>query len=554
MNKTEYTVGEMRSLLKNMSGMYDLARVVDPIECRILDFNSDGTVSMNETCYGIWNAGQRCINCSSAVACRTGCHQEKAEYFHNKVFHIQSNPITLKLPDGDTYDAVVELVSIGKEEKDVEEANDRAAENIDHMAVQYQSIHDEMTGVLNSGAFYELARGYIEKNPDLSWVLISGNIMNFRLVNTLFGVLKGNEVLIKTAEMLKQIASEAHGLCGRLGSDQFALLLPQDKYKEDALLSVQRDLAEAFNAGIYTFIIHFGVDEVVDPTIPISVMYGRANSALRTIRESMKKTVAYFDSNLLNRLLFEQEVIGNFRNALKNKQFHMYLQPLARENGEIFGAEALARWIKPDGSMVMPGDFIEILEQAGFIHELDMFIWECAIKQLSAWKDTEKKDLMISVNMSAKDFFSTEVYQVLSDLVEKYQVDAGKLRLEITETALLEEPESCDAIIKRLRKKGFIVEIDDFGKGYSSISMLKDIQADVMKIDMSLLHEIDRKPRSKIILKSIIGLANDLGMEVITEGVETAEQLKMLSDMGCHQFQGFYFSHPLSAEEFEKAV
>jgi len=554
MNKTEYTVGEMRSLLKNMSGMYDLARVVDPIECRILDFNSDGTVSMNETCYGIWNAGQRCINCSSAVACRTGCHQEKAEYFHNKVFHIQSNPITLKLPDGDTYDAVVELVSIGKEEKDVEEANDRAAENIDHMAVQYQSIHDEMTGVLNSGAFYELARGYIEKNPDLSWVLISGNIMNFRLVNTLFGVLKGNEVLIKTAEMLKQIASEAHGLCGRLGSDQFALLLPQDKYKEDALLSVQRDLAEAFNAGIYTFIIHFGVDEVVDPTIPISVMYGRANSALRTIRESMKKTVAYFDSNLLNRLLFEQEVIGNFRNALKNKQFHMYLQPLARENGEIFGAEALARWIKPDGSMVMPGDFIEILEQAGFIHELDMFIWECAIKQLSAWKDTEKKDLMISVNMSAKDFFSTEVYQVLSDLVEKYQVDAGKLRLEITETALLEEPESCDAIIKRLRKKGFIVEIDDFGKGYSSISMLKDIQADVMKIDMSLLHEIDRKPRSKIILKSIIGLANDLGMEVITEGVETAEQLKMLSDMGCHLFQGFYFSHPLSAEEFEKAV
>ena len=554
MNKTEYTVGEMRSLLKNMSGMYDLARVVDPIECRILDFNSDGTVSMNETCYGIWNAGQRCINCSSAVACRTGCHQEKAEYFHNKVFHIQSNPITLKLPDGDTYDAVVELVSIGKEEKDVEEANDRAAENIDHMAVQYQSIHDEMTGVLNSGAFYELARGYIEKNPDLSWVLISGNIMNFRLVNTLFGVLKGNEVLIKTAEMLKQIASEAHGLCGRLGSDQFALLLPQDKYKEDALLSVQRDLAEAFNAGIYTFIIHFGVYEVVDPTIPISVIYGRANSALRTIRESMKKTVAYFDSNLLNRLLFEQEVIGNFRNALKNKQFHMYLQPLARENGEIFGAEALARWIKPDGSMVMPGDFIEILEQAGFIHELDMFIWECAIKQLSAWKDTEKKDLMISVNMSVKDFFSTEVYQVLSDLVEKYQVDAGKLRLEITETALLEEPESCDAIIKRLRKKGFIVEIDDFGKGYSSISMLKDIQADVMKIDMSLLHEIDRKPRSKIILKSIIGLANDLGMEVITEGVETAEQLKMLSDMGCHLFQGFYFSHPLSAEEFEKAV
>ena len=554
MNTTEYTVEEMRSLLKIMSGMYDLARVVDPIECRILSFQSDGAVTMNETCYGIWNAGQKCINCSSAVACRTGCHQEKAEHFRNKVYHIQSNPVTLKLPDGDAYDAVVELVSIENENSDEEEANDRAAENINHMAVQYQSIHDEMTMVLNAGAFYELARGHIIKNPDLSWVLISANIMNFRLVNTLFGVLKGNEVLIKTAEMLKQIASEAHGLCGRLGSDQFALLLPQNKYSEEALISVQSDLAEAFNAGIYTFIIHFGVYEVDDPSVPISVMYGRANSALRTIRESLKDTVAYFDSELLRKLLFEQEVIGSFQRALKEKQFHMYLQPLARENGDIFGAEALARWIKPDGSMVMPGDFIGVLEQAGFIHELDMYIWECAIKQLSAWKDTEKKDLMISVNMSAKDFFSVDVYRVLSDLVEKYQVEAGKLRLEITETALLEEPESCDAVIRRLRKKGFVVEIDDFGKGHSSISMLKDIQADVMKIDMSLLHEVDRKPRSKIILKSIIGLANDLGMEVITEGVETAEQLKMLSDMGCHLFQGFYFSHPLPAEEFERVV
>ena len=554
MNTTEYTVEEMRSLLKNMSGMYDLARVVDPIECRILSFHSDGTVTMNETCYGIWNAGQKCINCSSAVACRTGCHQEKAEHFRNKVYHIQSNPVTLKLPDGDAYDAVVELVSIENENDAEEEANDRAAENIDHMAAQYQSIHDEMTMVLNAGAFYELARGHIIKNPALSWVLISANIMNFRLVNTLFGVLKGNEVLIKTAEMLKRIAEDSRGLCGRLGSDQFALLLPQNKYSEDALLSVQRELAEAFNAGIYTFIIHFGVYEVDDPSIPISVMYGRANSALRTIRESLKDTVAYFDSKLLKKLLFEQEVIGSFQRALREGQFHMYLQPLAREDGDIFGAEALARWIKPDGSMVMPGDFIEVLEQAGFIHELDMFIWECAIRQLSAWKDTEKKDLMISVNMSAKDFFSVDVYRVLSDLVEKYQVEAGKLRLEITETALLEEPESCDAVIRRLRKKGFVVEIDDFGKGHSSISMLKDIQADVMKIDMSLLHEVDRKPRSKIILKSIIGLANDLGMEVITEGVETEEQLKMLSDMGCHLFQGFYFSHPLPAEEFERVV
>ncbi|MBR4089405.1 MAG: EAL domain-containing protein [Mogibacterium sp.] len=180
-----------------------------------------------------------------------------------------------------------------------------------------------------------------------------------------------------------------------------------------------------------------------------------------------------------------------------------------------------------------------------------IYIWECAVKQLRKWKETGKRVLTISVNMSAKDFFSIDVYKVLTELVEKYQVDAGKLRLEITETALLEEPESSKSIIKKLRERGFVVEIDDFGKGYSSLSMLKDIQADVLKIDMSLLHEIDRKSRSKIILRSIVNMANDLGMDVITEGVETAAQLKTLSDMGCHQFQGFYFARPLPAEKFD---
>ena len=220
MSMTEYTTKEMRSLLKNMSGMYDLVRVVDPIECRILSFQEDGTVSMNETCYGIWNAGQKCVNCSSALACRTGCHQEKAEHFQDRVFHIQSNPIRLKLPDGAAYDAVVELVSVVDEAGSAEQANDRAAENVNHAAAEYQAIHDEVTGVLKAGAFYELARGMIVRNPQLSWVMISGNIMNFRLVNTLFGVLKGNEVLVRTAVMLQKIAEDAGGLCGRLGSDK----------------------------------------------------------------------------------------------------------------------------------------------------------------------------------------------------------------------------------------------------------------------------------------------------------------------------------------------
>ena len=551
MKNSQYTIDEMRQLLSNMSGMYDMARIVDPIECRIINIKSDGTVSMDQKCYGIWNAGTKCSNYSSAAACKTGCHQEKSEYYDDKVFHIQSNPVTLKLPDGGAYEAVVELVNINDKEKDLSSINDRAAENVDHKAALYQLKHDEMTKLLNPGPFYEICRQTITDSLDPSWVMITGNIKNFKLVNTLFGDQKGNELLFSTANELRNIADKNNGLCGRLGGDQFAMLLRKKDFNEEELFDVQRRLADSFNCGIYTYIIHFGVYEITDTVIPISVMCGRANSALRTIRDSLTETVAYFDSKMLKKDLFEQEIIGGFSNALKNNEFKMYLQPLADEKGTIYGAEALARWIKPDGTMIMPGDFIEILEQAGLIHELDVYIWECAVKKLSEWKNTIYEDMTISVNMSPKDFFSVDVYGIITDLVEKYGIDTNKLRLEITETCLLEEPDKSGEIIKKLRDYGFLVEIDDFGKGFSSLSMLRQIQADVLKIDMSLLHEIDIRYRSKIILKSIINMAHDLGMDVITEGIENASELKELTEMDCHRFQGFYFSKPIAIDEFE---
>lgn len=553
MKATEYSVAQMQALLREMSDVYDLARVVDPIECRVLEFNSDGTVSINKSCYGIWNAGQKCVNCSSAIACQTRCRQEKDESFQDKVFHIQSNPVTLKLPDGGAYDAVVELVTVDAN-GNARGANDRAAENVDHNAARFQAVHDSLTTALNTGAFFELARDIIVKRPGVDWVMITGNIMNFRLVNTLFGVLKGNEMLVRTAAALRQIADEASGICGRVGSDQFAMLLPQEGYSDDILLNAAQALSEAFSSGIYTYRIHFGVYRIDDASLPISVMCGRANTALYTIRESLRQTIACFDEEMLQKSLFEQEIISGFEEALKTGQFQMYLQPLVGRDGSAFGAEALVRWCRPDGSVIMPGDFIEILEQAGLIHELDRYIWECAVMLLSMWKHTDKRDMTISVNMSAKDFYSIDVYRELTELVERYKVDSRLLRLEITETALLEDPEKSDEIISRLREKGFLVEIDDFGKGYSSLSMLKDIQADVLKIDISLLREIESKERSRIILESVINMANSLGMDVITEGVETEEQLQALTGMGCHHFQGYYFSRPIPAAEFGRST
>lgn len=546
---SEYTVDELKAYLDEMSEKYDLARVVDPVECRIIDIKEDGKISMNESCYGIWNAEQKCINCSSALACRTGCHQEKAESFQDSVYFIQSDPVSLKLANGIVYDAVVELVNVDKEKKHA--ANDRAAENVGSRASHYLAHHDSLTNVLNADAFYQLSREMIKNTLDKAWVMITGNIMNFRFVNTLFGVTKGNEVLVRTASMLREISEGAGGLCGRIGGDHFALLIPADQYEEEALNSTARMLSEIYNSGIFTFCIHFGIYEIDDPSLPVSVMCGRANSALHIIRDDLTRTLSYFNDTILQKMLQEQVILGCFDEALNSGEFEIYLQPLIDKDSQVIGAEALARWRRADGTVIMPGDFIPTLENAGLIQKLDIHIWELAVKQLSLWQKTSKKNLPISVNMSAKDFYSIDVYDVLTSLIEKYGVDSSLLRLEITETALLVEPDKSDAIISKLRDSGFIVEIDDFGKGYSSLSLLKNIKADVLKIDMSFLREIRNEERSRIILQSVISLAESLGMEVITEGVETEAQFRDLTEMGCEHFQGYYFSKPVPVDVFE---
>ncbi len=550
MKNTEYTVRELREFLKEMSEKYALARVVDPIECRIIELNDDGRISMNESCYGIWNSEQKCINCSSALACRTGCHQEKMEHFKDNYYIVESNPVKLKFSNGSVYNAVVELVNVRKESETA--ANNREAENVGTRAARYFANHDSLTNVLNADAFYELTRGMIKNNPGKSWVMITSNIMNFRLVNTLFSDKKGNEVLAKTASLLKEISESSRGLCGRLGSDQFAVFIPRDEYNEERLSSIAQTLAENYNSGIFKFYIHFGVYEIYDASIPISVMCGRANSALRMIREDLTRTVAYFDHVVFQKVLFDQTVLGSFDEALDRGQFRMYLQPQVTGDGIVTGAEALVRWHRKDGSVVMPGNFIETLETAGLIHRLDSYMWELAVKQLSLWKDTDKKALTISVNVSAKDFYNIDVVQVMTGLVEKYGVESRLLRIEITETALLGSPEICGQIVSDLRQKGFLVEIDDFGKDNSTLSLLKNIKADILKIDMCFLQEIRNNERNRIILQSVINLAYSLGMDVITEGVETDEQLCILKEMGCNHFQGYFFSRPVPVDVFER--
>lgn len=548
----KYGIGEMREFLRNMSGMYDLVRVVDPIECRIIELGEDGRISMEKSCYGIWNSKNKCANCSSANACRTGCHQEKTEYFKNNIYHIQSNPVTLTLSDGGTYDAVVELVSVSEAPEGFtgDGINDRESENKGDKAIKYRVLHDSLTGMLDAEAFYEGARELIIENPDTSWKLIIGDILQFRLINSLFGVEKGNEILFKTAELLKKLAGDNSGMCSRLYRDKFAVLMPSDKYSEDMLTETAKAIGKEFSTGTYTVRLKFGVYDIPDKDIPVSVMCDRANLAIKS-KDNYGSTVAYFDDVIMQKSIDEQKVVSGFESALAEGQIKMYLQPIVKKDGRVLGAEALARWILPDGTVVPPPEFIETLEKAALIHKLDRNIWEQAVKLLKSWKNTEKQALTISVNLSVKDFYSMDVYKVLTELMEGYGVGYDKLRLEITESVLIEDPENIYPVVAKLKNAGFLVEIDDFGKGQSSLSLLKDIDVDILKIDKEFLHETENAERSRIILRSVIAMAKELGMKVISEGVETDTQLEYLKSMGCNYFQGYYFSKPVPVDEFE---
>ena len=214
----------------------------------------------------------------------------------------------------------------------------------------------------------------------------------------------------------------------------------------------------------------------------------------------------------------------------------------------------MVRWLHPTKGMIMPGVFIETFEKNGMIVKLDQYIWELACKQLKKWKDAGMEDKYISVNISPKDFYLTDIYKTFTELIAKYEIQPKNLKLEITETAIIMDLERQLELIEKLRKAGFVVEMDDFGSGYSSLNTLKDIPVDVLKMDMKFVEKSDNEQRSADILQMVIAMADKLGMSVIAEGVETKERADFLQSIGCDLIQGYYYSEPLTVDEFENIL
>ncbi len=421
------------------------------------------------------------------------------------------------------------------------------------VVVDYLATYDELTGIYNKQAFYAKTKEMLLDNPDKNFDLLRINIERFKVLNDLFGESIGDKLLQYIGKFLKELNLP---LCvsGRLYADNFVVCYEAGKGDSQRMINTMQMVADSFAINNRT-ILSFGLYRIEDKTLPVSVMCDRANMALWKAKGNFKNPYCEYDEQMRQQVLKEQKIINAMEMAIQNKEFTLYLQPKYDiEQGNIIGAEALVRWISQKNGFISPGDFIPVFENNGFVYEVDKFIWEESCRYLRKWLDEGREVHPISVNVSRIDLYDPKLVQHLVDLREKYQLPSQYLELEITESAYTEDPEQIITITRQLREAGFVILMDDFGTGYSSLNMLKDIQIDVLKLDMGFLKSSDHSAKGGNILTAILKMAESLNIQTIAEGVETKEQVEFLKSIGCKYVQGFYYSKPLPVDEFEKLI
>ena len=559
MKVKEYTVPELSEYIESLRSLYDIVRLVAPESCRVIELDHD-CYAFGKKCFGCWERSERCRTCTSAMALKTSVAQGKVVIKKSSQFSVYSVPVRLRGANDVVFPCVIEMVTTHRNSIPVTYTDDRqdtlivpagaAVQDSAAGTEQFTAARiDPLTGLPSWAEFCQTTRDIFIRSPSEPRVIVMTDIWKFGLVNELFGIESGNAILRGMADALRDSGLRYETICRR-GSDHFIMCFKSGDYIESRLCDILQKLSSMFTESVCRIFLQAGVYRAHDLTMPLSSMCDRAKLALNAIKEKTKVMVSEFDPDMLDRLVHEQHVLSSFRPDLEAGEFQVYLQPQVDREGAIKGAEALVRWIKPDGTIVPPDSFIGILERSCLISDLDRMVWDLAAGYLAAWKNIAGKDFYISVNISPLDFFHIDVLAYFEHLVRKYGIDKKSLHLEITESFMMSDTEKQLRIADRLMEAGWILEIDDFGKGYSSLGELKDLNFNTLKIDKSFIDETENQERSRAILESVFDMTKKLRMEVITEGVERKEQVERLSAMGCKTFQGYYFDRPLPVPDF----
>ncbi len=421
--------------------------------------------------------------------------------------------------------------------------------------LEYLAEYDQLTGIYNKGKFFEMTRDLLFAYPEELFVFIRMDIENFKLVNSYFGSSEGDRLLRRIGEACREYAKEHPKMTyGYMQSDIFCFCVP---FTDEERLNREMEVShQAFEKLCENFKIipKFGLYVVSDKTRNMDEIYDRAIVAARSSKKNYICTYAYYEEKMMADLERESKIAQEMLPALVNGQFVVYYQPkYETKTNYPNGAEALIRWKHPQKGMISPAEFIPIFEKNGFITKLDHFVWEEVCKFLSNCRKLGIPLAPISVNVSRMNLYNPQIVAHLKGLIEKYDVPVEMLNLEITETAYTENPIVMHQAIADLRDLGFVVMMDDFGSGYSSLNMLKDLSMDVLKVDMKFLPE-KMTARAERILASIVRMAKWLEMQVVVEGVEKTEQVRFLQQVGADYIQGYFYAKPMPEEEYQEMM
>lgn len=417
---------------------------------------------------------------------------------------------------------------------------------------------DTLTGLSSLSQFQVDVTEKLNKNRRDKYALIYSDFNKFKYINGTAGYALGNNVLIEFAKLISSMTKKDELVC-RAAADKFLMLL---KYRQlDDLI----ERSKAFNQKIeqlknlkfrnVQISVISGIYLIQSYDKDVTYMIDKANTARKIIKGSHKNSFNFYDEQLHQRVMKEKRIESLMTSALENKEFLIYLQPKVQlKNKNIAGAEALVRWKGTDNKIISPMEFIPIFEKNGFIIELDFYIYEQVFKVIRKWLDNQQTVVPISVNVSRAHINDSEFIPRLEHLVKKYNMPIDLIELELTESIFLENTEHLFNTINTLKELGFTISIDDFGSGYSSLNLLKDISVDVIKLDKEFFSHDSMDRKDKVVASNIIRMVKELNLKVLSEGVETKEQADFLAEVGCDLAQGYLFAKPMPIEDFEKLL
>jgi diguanylate cyclase (GGDEF) domain len=418
---------------------------------------------------------------------------------------------------------------------------------------KYESEHDALTGLLNRTAQFRYCRQLLDANPGEQYVMLHLDVKKFRLYNTFFGEEAGDRLLRKIALLFTNMGKDYDEWAyGRIESDVFCAFFPVSKglferhtrYFLHEMALYSEDFPLEFAIGAYY---------VTDPGMSIEVMFSRATIAAKSGRLNLFGIISRYDADMERELKENHQLTGMMQSAISEGQFQVYLQPkFSLRSGAMVGSEALVRWLHPALGMLSPGIFIPLFEKNGFITTLDRYMWERVCMLLRKWLDEGRTVLPVSVNISRVSFYSPATVSVLKSLVEKYNLEPRYLELELTESAYMDDPKEIKRMLSGLQSYGFKILMDDFGSGYSSLTALRELPVDVLKLDLRFLSESLEDSRAAIVLASVVRMSKLLALPIIAEGVETEKQAEYLKTIGCEFAQGVYFAKPMPVAEYEE--